>query len=87
MSLEADINWIKSEIDKVKDPFLVETLKNLLNYRRNIQISKTEVVAYTTDGKPLTLKQYNQRLEKAEEQINNNEVISHQELAERMKKW
>ena len=87
MSLEADINWIKSEIDKVKDLFLVETLKNLLNYRKHIQKSKTTVVAYTTDGKPLTLKQYNKRLEKAEEQIKNNEVISHQELAERMKKW
>ena len=31
MSLQADINWIKSEIDKVKYLFLVEVFKNLLN--------------------------------------------------------
>ena len=34
MSLEADINWIKAEIEKVKDPFLLEAFKNLLNYRK-----------------------------------------------------
>ena len=34
MSLQADINWIKSEIDKLKDPFLVEAFKNLLIYRK-----------------------------------------------------
>ena len=37
MGLQADINWIKSEIEKVKDPFLVEAFKNLLNYRNHKQ--------------------------------------------------
>ncbi len=87
MSLQADLNWIKSEIDKVKDPFLIETLKNLLNYRKSNQINKQTVVGYTTAGEPLTLKQYNLRLKKAEEQVKNGQVVSHEELAERIKKW
>jgi len=37
MSLQADINWIKSEIEKVKDPILLEAFKNLLNYRNQKQ--------------------------------------------------
>lgn len=40
MSLEADINWIKSEIDKLEDPFLIEAFKNLLNYRKQNTVNK-----------------------------------------------
>jgi len=87
MSLQADLNWIKSEIDKIKDPFLVETLKKLLTYRKHQQKNEEIVVAYTTKGEPLTLNQYNKRLENAKKQIKNGQVISHEELAERMKKW
>ena len=87
MSLQADIDWLKVEIDKVNDPFFVETLKNLFNYRKQNQMDKQVIVAYTTAGEPLTLKQYNARLAKAEKQISNGQVISHEELAEKMKKW
>ena len=34
-SIESDIKWIKAELDKVKDPFLIEAFKNLLNYRKS----------------------------------------------------
>ncbi len=33
MSLQADINWIKSELDRVSDPSFVQVLKSLLNHR------------------------------------------------------
>ena len=33
MDIRADINWIKKELDKVEDPYLVQIFKNLLQYR------------------------------------------------------
>ena len=36
MNIQADITWIKSELDKVRDPFLIEAFKNLLRYRENV---------------------------------------------------
>lgn len=35
MNIEADITWIKLELDKVRDPFLIEAFKNLLRYRES----------------------------------------------------
>ncbi len=39
MDIQADISWIKSELDHVKDPHLIEAFKNLLNYRRSAKVS------------------------------------------------
>ena len=33
MNIQADINWIKTELDKVQDPYLIEAFINLLKYR------------------------------------------------------
>lgn len=33
MDLQADINWIKAELQKVSDPDLIAAFKNLLRYR------------------------------------------------------
>jgi hypothetical protein len=48
---------------------------------------KEEIVAYTTSGKPLTKKDYNQRLEKAENQIASGEYISQEELEKEAENW
>ena len=37
MDLQADINWIKSQLDKVQDVNLVNALKQLLTYANNKQ--------------------------------------------------
>jgi hypothetical protein len=34
MSLQTDINWIKAELDGVRDPDLIEVFKRLLAYRK-----------------------------------------------------
>jgi hypothetical protein len=44
MSLQADIQWIKTELDYVKDPDLIEAFKRLLSFRK----SKTEDSFFTT---------------------------------------
>ena len=33
MNLQADKNWIKSEVDKINDPLLIDLFKRLLQYR------------------------------------------------------
>ena len=33
MNIQAEINWIKTELDKVQDPLLIDLVKRLLKYR------------------------------------------------------
>jgi formylmethanofuran dehydrogenase subunit B len=39
MNVQAEINWIISEVSKVKDPELIKAFKNMLKYREK-HISK-----------------------------------------------
>ena len=64
---------------KVRSEHLVEQMEKLLE--------KEMIVAYTTEGKPLTLKSYNKRLEKAEKEIAEGKITSHEGLEQEMKKW
>lgn len=45
------------------------------------------IVGYTTEGKPLTKKEYNLRLAVAEKQIKNGEVISQEDLEKESESW
>lgn len=73
MDIQADINWIHQEIDKVKDPTFVEKLKRLL-------ISTNSSIE-TTDA------EYNIDIEKALESIKNGHFHSQDEAREISKKW
>ena len=35
MDTKANINWIKSELDKVEDPSLIKSIVHLLQYRQD----------------------------------------------------
>lgn len=37
MGIQADIKWIKSELDHVKDPDLIEAFKRMLAFRKTIE--------------------------------------------------
>lgn len=41
MDLQADINWIKNQLDSVTDPDLIKAFKSLLNYRNKKSQSGT----------------------------------------------
>jgi len=73
MDIQANINWIHQEIDKVKDPTFVEKLKRLL-------ISTNSSIE-TTDA------EYNIDIEKALESIKNGHFHSQDEAREISKKW
>lgn len=45
------------------------------------------IVAYTVEGKPLTQKAYNKRLQKAEQQIKLGNYITQKELEKESENW
>jgi DNA-binding Lrp family transcriptional regulator len=45
------------------------------------------IVGYTADGKPLTKKAYDMRLQKAEEQLSSGEYVSQEELEKESENW
>lgn len=73
MDIQAEINWIHQEIDKVKDPTFVEKLKRLL-LSTNTPLETTNV-------------DYNIDIEKALESIKNGHFHSEDEVKEISKKW
>lgn len=75
MSIEADINWIKTELEKIKDPFLIEAFKNLLNYRKQ-KLTNTKL----TVEEILTI-----RALKSEDDIEKGRVMTRQQMDDRTK--
>lgn len=73
MDIQAEINWIHQEIDKVKDPTFVEKLKRLL--------LSTNASSEDTNA------DYNIDIEKALESIKNGCFYSEDEAREISKKW
>jgi len=73
MDIQTDISWIKAELDHVKDPLLIETFKNLLNYRRKV----------TTDVQA----EMEQMILEGEADIANGKVYSTNEVREAIASW
>jgi len=73
MDIQAEINWIHQEIDKVKDPSFVEKLKHLLQ-----SINNTTVDPDTA---------YNLDIENALENIKKGDFYTEDQAKEIAKKW
>jgi hypothetical protein len=73
MSLQADINWIQTEVGKIQDPLLVEAFKNLLNYRKQKDSSHT---------KDLLI----ERALDSEKDIEKGHLLSREDLENRLKR-
>ena len=73
MDIQADLNWIHQEIDKVKDPSFIEKLKVLLQPN--------------TDKSIISDENYDFEIEKALENIKNGNFYSEIEAKEISKKW
>ncbi|SFU16164.1 hypothetical protein SAMN04489724_4518 [Algoriphagus locisalis] len=58
---------------------LLEKIDNLLE--------EELIVAYTSGGSPLTKREYNLRLEKAEKQISSGEFLSQEDLEKEIENW
>lgn len=73
MDIQAELNWIHQEIDKVKDPSFVEKLKHLL---QSINNSNAESDA-----------SYNLDIESALENIKKGNIYTEDEAKEIAEKW
>jgi predicted transcriptional regulator len=75
MDIQADIIWIKAELDQVKDPHLIEAFKNMLNYRRS---------AKANDG---VQEEMERMVVEGLDDINNGRVISTEDLRKDVSTW
>lgn len=73
MDIQAELNWIHQEIDKVKDPSFVEKLKHLLQSVNNSNVDSDAA--------------YNLDIESALENIKKGNFYSQDEAKEIAKKW
>ncbi len=73
MDIQAEINWIHQEIDKVKDPSFVEKLKHLL---QSINSNKVE-----------TAIDYNNDIDNALESIKKGDFYTDEEARSISKTW
>ena len=78
MDLQADINWIRSELTKVTDPELIIAFKSLLKYRkRNIELDWWNELNAEEKAE----------IKEGIEQIENGEFIAHHEVMANPRKW
>lgn len=73
MDIQAELNWIHQEIDKVKDPTFLEKLKTLLKSKNE---SSTQ-----------TVEEYNYDIEKALDNIAKGNFVAEEEARSIAKKW
>ncbi|MBS7253113.1 hypothetical protein [Flavobacterium branchiicola] len=73
MDIQAEINWIHQEIDKVKDPSFVEKLKHLLQSVNNTSVDSDAA--------------YNLDIENALENIKKGNFYTEEEAKDIAKKW
>jgi hypothetical protein len=74
----AKIN-VMQKIMNVSEASLLDKISNILD--------KEMIVGYTTDGKPLTQLQYNERLLVAEKQIESGDYITQEDLEKEVENW
>tara|TARA_R110002050_G_scaffold221792_2_gene357680 strand:+ start:51586 stop:51831 length:246 start_codon:yes stop_codon:yes gene_type:complete len=79
MNLQAAKLDLVEKILNIRTETIIEKLNKILD--------KEMIVGYTVEGKPLTKKAYNKRLEKAEQDVLNGRVTSSEDLKKEMKSW
>ncbi len=79
MDLQTAKISVMQKIMNVSEASLLDKISNILD--------KEMIVGYTTDGKPLTQQQYNERLLVAEKQIESGDYITQEDLEKEIENW
>ena len=79
MDIQAAKLDLVEKILNIKTESIIEKLNNILD--------KEVIVGFTTDGKHLTKKAYNKRLEKAEQDVLNGRVTNSEDLKKELQSW
>lgn len=85
---------IHNQIENADERLLTIVSSIFDNYLTDDTLDKTTenilaepIVAYDVTGKPLTLKQYNEEIDKGIADFENGRFISHEELLKEIKGW
>lgn len=73
------------KLDVVQKILTVQTVSTI--EKINKILDKEMIVGYTVEGKPLTKKAYNERLQKAEEQIQLGDYFTQDEIEKESENW
>ncbi|MFO7657797.1 MAG: hypothetical protein R6W78_12070 [Bacteroidales bacterium] len=79
MNLQAAKINVMQKIMNISEASLLDKISNILD--------EEMIVGYTTDGKPLTKQQYNERLLVAEKQIESEDYITQEDLEKEVENW
>jgi hypothetical protein len=79
------MNIESTKIDLAKQLFNINEEAVLMQIKTILD--KKEIVAYTTDGIPLTRKEYIKAITEADKDVENGNYISQDQLLENIKKW
>jgi hypothetical protein len=77
MDLNADIKWIKSELNNVRDPDLILAFKNLLKYNKNKNADWWDAIS----------DEEKEEIRNADQQIDDGNYLSHDEVMANPRKW
>ena len=77
MDISVEVNWIKKELDTIKDPSIIESIKLLLTQRYDV-VEETKVEY---------IKAYNKDLELSEKEIEEGDLMTENEVSELIRKW
>ena len=69
------------------DERLLTKVSDIFENEEYINKVSEPIVAYDVLGKPLTLKQYNDEIDKGIDDFENGRTISHQDLLKEIKSW
>ena len=75
MDLRADLEWIHQELDNVKDPKFIQTIKNMLKYRKKISSER------------ISVEQYNKEIDASIADIELGNVHSHEDVKKMIEQW
>jgi uncharacterized protein (UPF0297 family) len=79
MDLQTTKIKLMQKIMNVSKASLLDKISNILD--------EEMIVGYTTDGNPLTIQQYNERLLVAEKQIESGDYLTQDDLEKEIENW
>ncbi len=79
MNIETRIINLTQRILKIRQESILDQFENILE--------KEEIVAYTTDGKPLTRNEYKAKINLAKEKVEKGDYITQENLIQEAKQW
>lgn len=78
MDIQADIHWIQSELNKIKDPNFITAIKSMLKYRESAQAS---------DWWDEISEEEKAEIQEGIAQADRGELTPHKQVMDKYKKW